>query len=256
MVPSNRKFNQWIVDTQYDVQSFGPHLNVSYKDLFVAIERTKGYFFELEEQKKTLRDEGKRKKTKEQTTYIKILFVLLADKKRWRVYANGLSKQIDIYNSLAKVLDIESINAEEYSKFKDREWMFDVHWYFEKGDDRSKPLKPSKTKPAGDQFCPTEFPLAVECEWGGLRDIKYDFQKLLFCNGQLRFMIFRIKAEKVDRSIDRLHTYFIQSIESYGANEAGTMFIYAAFLTSPKKFQEQKVLYGVYQKQSPKAAGA
>jgi hypothetical protein len=58
-------------------------------------------------------------------------------------------------------------------------------------------------KPAEDQYCPVKFPLAIECEWGDSRDIKYDFQKLLFCNAQLRLLIFRIDAEQAERSMPR-----------------------------------------------------
>jgi len=69
--------------------------------------------------------------------------------------------------------------------FKDREWMYDLHWYTELND---------------SHYMPTELSLAVECEWHKNREnrkisfssVKYDFQKLLVTNATLRLLIFRV----------------------------------------------------------------
>lgn len=72
-------------------------------------------------------------------------------------------------------------------KYKNSEWLYDLHWYTE----------------GNEPYSPTSLPLVVECEWNPKKrgekkkipysGIKYDFQKLLIANADLRLMIFLIK---------------------------------------------------------------
>ena len=91
----------------------------------------------------------------------------------------------------------------------------------------------------------TSVPLAVECEWNpnkkqhikevAYSGFKYDFQKLVVCNAQLRLMIFQIK--KMDDLIN-LEEYFNKAIQNYSFLAKGSRFLFLAFF--PK---EEKVFY-------------
>ena len=85
----------------------------------------------------------------------------------------------------------------------------------------------------------------VECEWNpnkkqhvkevAYSGFKYDFQKLLVCNAQLRLMIFQIK--KMDDLIN-LEEYFNKAIQDYSLLAKGARFLFLAFF--PK---EEKMFY-------------
>lgn len=87
----------------------------------------------------------------------------LRHKPRYKVYANGLS---------------ENLRQSFGGDFKNREWLYDLHWYTE------------GTIP----YTTVRLPLVMECEWNpkskldsinAFSGIKYDFQKLLVSNAEL-----------------------------------------------------------------------
>ena len=106
------------------------------------------------------------KKRPQRTTLIKNTLTELGDKQlegkpTYKVYSHGLSNHLRQSNG---------------GKYKNREWLYDLHWYTE----------------AEEPYLPISLPLVVECEWNSKRKgdmvkdpyggIKYDFQKLLACD--------------------------------------------------------------------------
>ena len=155
----------------------------------------------------------------------------LDGKKGFKVYANRLPK--DCPNVLV-------------NKCKNREWLYDLHWYTE-----------NKGKKSGYQ--PTSLPLVVECEWGMKRRgdttgkpysaIKYDFQKLLVTNAELRLMIFKITGGKNHKKNSDLDKYFDKAIKSYRHLKKNSKFLFIAFDESARKIQAR----GFHFVEKPKA---
>jgi hypothetical protein len=105
----------------------------------------------------------------------------------------------------------------------DAEWLFDMVWYKE---NEKKYL--------------TEVFLAVESEWGShLRQIKFDFEKLLSSNSLNKLMI----CQTHPSNYDALVTYFEEAIGCYKGNKAGDRYLVAIL---DKK--EEKFYYEVFQK--------
>ena len=118
--------------------------------------------------------------------------------------------------------DLKEINR---PGFVNREWLFDLHWYTEQEE-----VNEGEDIP---YFSVERLPLAVECEWnlnkkkGVFRgEIKYDFQKLVVTNAELRLMIFQIKD--VDDLV-KLGNYFENVIKSYKHIENNAQFLFVAF---------------------------
>ena len=177
-----------------------------------------------------------------QTKLIKNLLVLLAVKHGYRVYTN----QLDQWHcdDIAEELKLEKIK--DFKVMKSKEWLFDIHWYLELNDDK-KNLKASKDKLVHERYRPTEFPLAVECEWDeNVKEVKYDFQKLLFCNADKRVLIYKTKAtDKDELAASSLSEYFVNAINSYPKEKCiDTKFLFAAFCVDSKK-----TILGTYDKQ-------
>lgn len=120
-----------------------------------------------------------------------------------------------------------SEKLEKEGWFKKAEWLYDLHWFKE-------------NKPYGL----TNLPLVVECEWDWIRDderkkkkktgggepdifgaIKWDFQKLLVANADLRVMIFQ---ERIKKDNDVLDKYFDDTIDGY-INLVEAKFLFIAF---------------------------
>jgi hypothetical protein len=121
--------------------------------------------------------------------------------------------------------------------FKNTEWLYDLHWYEEK--------LPSC-------YQQTSMILAVECEWGYRRRgdknndrysaVKWDFQKLLITNADLRLMIFRKRIGNDDENAGQtnvaLDKYFTETIQGYRNLAPGSKFLFIAFCDDAKnKFQ-------------------
>jgi hypothetical protein len=143
-------------------------------------------------------------------------------KRRFKVYTNRLPPSCQ--NVIA-------------GKCKNREWLYDLHWYTEKNG-----------------YQPTSLPLVVECEWSLKRKedkyndpcsaIKYDFQKLLVANAELRLMIFKITRGKKHKKNSDLDKYFDKTIESYGNLEENSIFLFIAFDERAKTFHYVEKLKG------------
>ncbi|MBB4804949.1 hypothetical protein HNP38_000221 [Chryseobacterium defluvii] len=148
-------------------------------------------------------------KRPQRTTLIKDTLTELGDKKlngkpSYKVYSHGLSNHLRQSNG---------------GKYKNTEWLYDLHWYTE----------------ADEPYIPTSLPLVVECEWNPKRKgdnivpysgIKYDFQKLLVANADLRLMIFIIKK---DNDIFELDQYFDRAIDNYAHLKPNSKFLFIAF---------------------------
>ncbi len=166
---------------------------------------------------------------KRRTTLIKKALALLGDKKlkgkpHYKVYANGLSRRL---------------RTGDGRTFKDREWLYDLHWYTE-------------VERKGCEYQPKKLPLVVECEWEPERKddkkvcysgFKYDFQKLLVANAELRLMIFILRKKD---SLQDLDDHFEKAIERYNNLAEGSKFLFIAFDKNipgfhyAEKFKEQK----------------
>jgi hypothetical protein len=128
----------------------------------------------------------------------------LIDKPSYKVNANGLS---------------DKLRQENGGTFKNTEWLYDLHWHTENEE----------------PYLSTGLPLVVECEWKPKKKkdsktpysgIKYDFQKLLVANADLRLMIFIIKT---DRDLIELDRYFDLAIKSYRNLIPKSKFIFIGF---------------------------
>jgi hypothetical protein len=159
----------------------------------------------------------KEKKRPQRTTLVKDILSNLGDKilpnkEQFKVYSNGLSKDL---------------RQENGGKFKNREWLYDLHWYTEDEE----------------PYLPIRLPLVVECEWNPKRKgdkkkipyagIKYDFQKLLVANSELRLMIFIIKK---DDDLIELDKYFEKAIELCKHIAIYSRFLFIAFDERIKSF--------------------
>ena len=140
----------------------------------------------------------------ERTRFVKKELVKLGHKLGFRVYANGLTRE-----------DLKEIGVE----FVNREWLFDLHWF-------TNGVEPYSVQ---------SLPLVVECEWNPRRKgdsktlysgIKYDFQKLLIANADLRLMIFKIAKEQ---ELELLGEYFNNSIQNYQHLNNGSKFLFIAY---------------------------
>ena len=140
----------------------------------------------------------------------------MPDKPSYQVYANGLSDHLTQLNG---------------GDFKNTEWLYDLHWY----EDGAEPYT---------TLC---LPLVMECEWNPRRKgdpkvpfsgIKYDFQKLLVSNAELRLMIFKVKKLS---DLDELDSYFKSNIKNYKHLETGAKFLFVAFYDKDKTFYYKEV---------------
>lgn len=148
----------------------------------------------------------------QRTRFIKdTLAVLGRDTFGYKVYANGLSPEL---------------TQLEGGTFKNTEWLFDLHWYVE----------------GKAPYTTTRLPLVVECEWQQKRKgdkivafsgIKYDFQKLLVSNAELRLMIFKVVRPS---DFEQLTAYFQDNINHYKHLPTGAKFLFVAFYQKGKTF--------------------
>ncbi len=162
-----------------------------------------------------------KRKRKKRTRLVKNALATLGDEEKdgkphYKVYANGLSRHL---------------RPKDGGQFKKREWLYDLHWYEE-----------DET----DDYLPTSLPLVVECEWEAKRKddnivlfngIKYDFQKLLVANADLRLMVFRIRKRDKENDLAELNKYFDKAIKSYGNLAKGSKFLFVAFDEGEKQIR-------------------
>lgn len=92
------------------------------------------------------------------------------------------------------------------------------------------------------EYMPTRLPLVAEFEWRPKREedsivpysgFKFDFQKLLVANADLRLMVFKIKKGE---KLSELGNYFDNAIKSYEHLEPGSRFLFIAFAEGEDRF--------------------
>ncbi len=140
----------------------------------------------------------------ERTRFVKRELIKLGHKSGFKVYANGLTNE-----------DLIEIDEE----FVNREWLYDIHWFTN----------------GKEPYSVESLPLVVECEWNPRRKgdgkipysgVKYDFQKLVVANAELRLMIFIIKK---DNELAVLGKYFDDVIQNYKHLNQGAKFLFIAY---------------------------
>ena len=159
-----------------------------------------------------------------------------------RVYSNGINQVI--YNRIAKLLEKNTSNKKIRDKVKNNEWLYDIHWYLDEGDSKGeKEINNNyREEHPENRYCPIGFQLAVECEWGNNDAVKFDFQKLLFCNANIRLMVFRSPTHK---DLNSLSEYFIRAVEKYPKLCKGSKFVFIAFIEVG-----ESILYSTYKKKN------
>lgn len=156
-----------------------------------------------------------------QTEKIKFLLTQLGLKNGYWVYANRLTEYQGFFEK-------QQINRN--NKFKNKEWLYDLHWYKDSSD---------------KYYTPVNFALAVECEWRNKRyldksgmafsAVKYDFQKLLFSNADIKLMIFYSSSITNDDFFN-LDLYFQDAINSFPCLNMNSPFLFICF-------QKNKIFY-------------
>ncbi len=192
--------------------------------IVAALSETIDCFFDL-----------KRPKDGARTRLVKKRLSILGHQLKYRVYANGLS-----------VMDLAEIG----NGMRNVEWLYDLHWYT---DQESEP------------YCQNSMKLVMECEWGNNRkerksppenpseeekawwakmiytEVKYDFQKLLVTNANLRLLVFRLREKHLGKDLEELSGYFHRAINGYETLEKGAPFLFVAFLESQRCFFYQEI---------------
>lgn len=161
------------------------------------------------------------------TRFVKRKLAILGHKLGQRVYANHLS-----------IIDVAAIG----NGFVNTEWLYDLHWY---SDGNKRP------------YCQNSMKLVMECEWGKNRhsktkkvppvgltqaekkmwnealdehtEVKYDFQKLLVTNAELRLMVFGVRGDAYSVLDKLLESYFVPAIDGYELLPAGAQFLLVAY---------------------------
>lgn len=183
--------------------------------------------------------------SEELTNQIKFQLVKLGYQKGYCVYtclkkSKSQKNKIAINNKRKLLLsEIKNIVAEAKKKydfgdhkFSNREWLFDIHWY---SDDA--------------HYCPRFLTLVAESELGNHRiedisqqpysSVKYDFQKLLVANAELRLLIFRVPdLDYLYNSDYGLAAYFIKSIQAFDCLTVGSKFLFICFCKNEIFFRE------------------
>ena len=156
----------------------------------------------------------RRNARKPNSNLIKYNLVNLGHKLGYRVYANGLN---------------ENQKKEQWDKYKFvcREFLYDVHWYLDI---------------EGKFYTPETVRLVAESELGDTRKgdisglpnpaIKFDFQKLLVANAELRLMIFKVYKFKF---LSELNDYFNYAIREYGRLQTGDCFLFICLVHETKQ---------------------
>ena len=100
--------------------------------------------------------------------------------------------------------------ASGFRDYFEAEWLYDLVWYIEEGKDDNRRL--------------IDIPLVVESEWNMRPDyIRYDFEKLLAANAELKLMICYVHEDNREKML----TYFIDSVAKYLRGREGDTFLIA-----------------------------
>jgi hypothetical protein len=156
----------------------------------------------------------KRNARRPNSNCIKYNLVKLGHELNYRVYANGLTPE-------------QCDEQSQKYKFVCREFLYDIHWY--------KDID-------GKFYTPETVALVAESELGDTRKgdlskqrnpaIKFDFQKLLMANAELRLMI--VKVYKSNH-LAELNDYFEDAIREYKLLKKGSCFLFICFVHDTKE---------------------
>lgn len=104
-----------------------------------------------------------------------------------------------------------------FQDIADREWLYDLVWYDNNSDGLLKSVR-----------------LVAESEWATtLKGVKYDFEKLLVANSELKVMVCQTGQE----SFETLLEYFSRAIAAYGKAGAECVYLIFVFLNSKHRFE-------------------
>ncbi len=155
-------------------------------------------YFELIKNQKNFR--------KQHTNSIKLNMVILGHKLGYRVYTNGLTQ-----DQISKI----------GNGFVNKEWLYDIHWYKDK---------------KGEYYMPEILSLAAESELGHWKKgdsskmknpaVKFDFQKLLITNAELRLLVFKTRSKL---ELEELNLYFEKAIKAYPHLTKKSLFLFVCF---------------------------
>jgi hypothetical protein len=163
--------------------------------------------------------DAKKKMTKD----VKAAIVNLGHDLGHKVYARIFTKE---QWSQANDKSVQEIVGRKKTEFKNKEWLYDVHWYRDIDN---------KDNDSALHYIPTTFELACECEWSkneaksikqNKKDIGYDFQKLLFSNAKLNLFICRCYR---DHEMKELCEYFIKAVQTFNCLRTGARFLIVCF---------------------------
>lgn len=183
--------------------------------------------------------------SEELTNQIKFILVKLGYQNGYCVYtclkkSKSNKHKIEIDNKREKLLnEIDNVVSEakiKYDlgdhKFRNTEWLYDIHWYNDDAD-----------------YCPKYLILIAESELGKHRiedtskhpypAVRFDFQKLLVANAQLRLLIFRISdLDYLYNAHNGLAKYFEHATKVYQCLEKGSRFLFICFCKNEVLFKE------------------
>ena len=160
-----------------------------------------------------------------QTNFIKYILIQVGLENEFWVYANKMKEyENEFYEK----------QENKINKFKNKEWLYDIHWYKDSID---------------DFYMPIAFTLAVECEWQykrhndksgkGFSAVKYDFQKLLITNANLKLLIFKAQNITSKDFLD-LNLYIENAIKNYPNLKKKSNFLFICFADRRVFYSEKK----------------
>ena len=163
---------------------------------------------------------------KDMTRHVKTLLTKLGHKNKRKVYARIYPETE--WKTFPKTKILYEIGGIIKEKFRNTEWLYDLHWYTDKNDigiDKPEFYSMPKT-----------FDLACECEWSkneaktfsrNKKDIEYDFQKLLFSSAILNLFICRCHD---DEQLSKLFNYFNNAVLYYENKHANYEFLIVCYM--------------------------
>jgi hypothetical protein len=190
------------------------------------------------------------------TILIKLTLTICGDTQGYRVYSNQIEPQkskknkSDLPDDYKKpyqiVKTIFDWKVSDFKKFANTEWLYDLHWYLEEGDLKGKLLeKNNRNEKVHFHYCLNAIPLVMECEFNNEKNkkrdeppiqytqVRYDFQKLLISNAELRLMVFQKKRlkneEETKKRFELLSRYFIKAINSCEFLPEKSKFLFVLF---------------------------
>jgi hypothetical protein len=151
----------------------------------------------------------KRDSRKPNSMSIKYCLINLGHQLGFKVYANGLK-------------DPELKEQQDKFGFVNREFLYDIHWYQEVKN---------------EFYMPSRYILVAESELGDRRKgdtshqrnpaVKFDFQKLLVANADLRLLIFKVKKVL---ELEELSDYFEKAMKNCKSLHDGSIILFACFV--------------------------